>query len=70
MSSSDKATAAVNVLRAIVDAIRDAKTIPSGHLYAMLMSGGCTLSQYQSIEHTLIGSGLVRKSGDLLHWNA
>ena len=37
-----KVKAALDALRAVADAIRDAGEIPAGHLYAALMGHGCT----------------------------
>jgi len=39
---------------------------PAGVIYAALMHGGCTLSQYESMERILVASKVVRKEGDLL----
>ena len=58
--------AAVEVMKAVYDTIKNAGPIPAGTLYSVLMAEGCTLSQYQSIEDTLVASGLVIKEGQFL----
>jgi hypothetical protein len=56
------------------DAIKDASAekeggIPSGHLYAMMMTlPGITLQVYQYLEGVLIESGKVTKKNDFLSW--
>jgi len=37
---------------------------PGGHIYAALMTAGCTLSQYQQIMSGLVRAGLLRQSGE------
>ena len=59
---------ALNVLMAVADAIREAKQIPSGHLYAVLM-GKIDMQGYTAIIRTLCNSGVIRQDGQMLVWN-
>ncbi len=66
----DKETlkAALNTVRAVAEAIREAKQIPSGHLYAVLCPV-LSLEEYEKIINMLINAGLVRRDqSHLLHW--
>ena len=55
--------------RALAEAIRALGSIPSGHLYAALMTIGMTLDTYNRFLSTLIGAGLVRRDpSHLLTW--
>ena len=64
---NEQLKAGFKVIQAVAEAIRAAKKIPSGHLYAALM-GKLTLDQYQSIINTLKGTGLVTESFHELTW--
>lgn len=59
--------AAVNGIKAIAECIREAKEIPSGHLYAMIMSH-CSLESYNYAISTLKKAGLVQEKHHLLRW--
>ncbi len=69
MSNQDKARRALNL---IALAIRDTVTAagdmgaPSGHVYAALMTHGCTLDQYNQIISAMTRTGMIRQSGNLL----
>jgi hypothetical protein len=70
LSNTQLATAvnqAVEVSRAIAETIRDIGEIPSGTLYAIVMSH-LTLSEYESIIEALVTAGLVTNHGYLLQW--
>jgi len=74
MTTKEAIAAYLTVLRTVADAIREAGSIPSGHLYAAMMPAGITLAQYERIIDILTAdtdgaSPIVRKSGDMLHWN-
>lgn len=60
--------AAIKAMHIVCEAIREAKEIPSGHLYAALMPHGCTLTMYEAIIGVVTRSGVVEKKGDLLVW--
>jgi len=60
--------AAVEILKAVADAIRELGEVPSGHLYANLMSK-LSLAQFEQVVGVLKGAGLVRESNaHLLTW--
>ena len=62
------ATAAVGVVMAVADCLRELRTVPSGHLYARLM-GHLSIDDYQSVIATLVRAGLVREHpSHLLEW--
>jgi hypothetical protein len=39
---------------------------PEGLLYAILMTQGCTLEQFEAIIKALCDAGMIRKQGNLL----
>jgi len=53
----------LRIIKLIADTIRDCKQIPSGHLYAMLMTTGMTLEYYQSIIDILEKVNLITIDG-------
>jgi hypothetical protein len=58
-------------LKLICDGVIDSlKTNPSGtpegSLYAIMMSQGCTLEQFNAIISGLCNAGMIRKEGHLL----
>jgi hypothetical protein len=60
--------AAFGILMAVADAIRELGEVPSGHLYANLMSK-LTLEQYEQVIGLLKSTGLVSESNaHLLTW--
>lgn len=68
--TKEQIAAGIRVVGAVAEAIREAKEIPSGHLYSALMStAGINMEQYESIIGTLCRTGLVKKDGmHVLHW--
>ena len=69
MKTDQKAqvTAALEAVRAVADAIRELKRVPSGHLYAIVMPH-LSLESYEKIIGTLKGAGLVREEFHELIW--
>lgn len=64
----DDTQAALDIITAIAEAIRDIGSVPSGHLYATVM-GHMSLQTYESIINMLVRSNLVRRDGNhLLTW--
>ena len=60
--------AAFGILQAVAEAIRQLGEVPSGHLYANLMSK-LSLAQFEQVLGVLKGAGLVRESNaHLLTW--
>ena len=53
--------------RAVADAIRELKTVPSGHLYAQLM-GHMSLDTYNQIIGVLKVAKLIKEENHLLIW--
>jgi hypothetical protein len=62
-----EAQAVIQVIFAVRDAIKELKEVPSGHLYASLMSK-MSLESYMQIIDLLKKSGKVTESGNLLKW--
>ena len=60
--------AAIAVIVAVGDAIRELRQVPSGELYARMMEH-LSLENYQKVIETLKGAGLVREEqSHLLVW--
>jgi hypothetical protein len=55
-------------LQALAEAVRELKQVPSGILYSRVMNY-LDINAYESAIRTLCNAGVIRKSGDLLHWN-
>jgi hypothetical protein len=62
-----QATAAVRIVSALAEAIRDLGQVPSGRLYASVM-GVMNLSEYQQAIGVLIKAGLIENRHHLLIW--
>lgn len=62
-------TKAANAITGVVrDIVKEMGSVPSGHLYAILM-GMLTLDEYQAIVASLVDKGDVTLSGNhLLSW--
>jgi hypothetical protein len=62
--------AALEGLRISLDAVKDSGVagMPAGTLYGALMATGMGLGDYQAMERLMIGTGLVAKRGNILHW--
>lgn len=69
MSNVDSAQvkAAVQVMVAVGEAIKELGSVPSGHLYARLMSH-MTLETYNKIIGVLVKTGAVKEENHLLTW--
>lgn len=52
---------------AVTEAIREAREIPEGTLYATLI-GRVDIAGFEKIVGIVVGSGLVEKRGNLLRW--
>lgn len=57
----------VTAASAIADAIRELREVPSGHLYAQVMSH-MTLPTYDRIIEALVNAELVSNQNHLLKW--
>lgn len=61
--------AALAIILAVSEAIRELGEVPAGELYALMMAKGMTLAQFEAIIGQLEGAKLVRReSSHLLRW--
>ena len=67
MTAKEQARAAVEIVAAVAEAIRELKEVPNGHLYAHLM-GRMTFSQYETVIGILKNAKLIEESGHVLKW--
>ena len=68
-NTKDKLSAALNIVQAIAETIRELSEVPSGELYARLI-GKLALSDYEEVIRILKETGLVTETpGHLLRWN-
>ena len=66
--TKEEINAAVQLLVAMAQTIRQLKTVPSGHLYAHVM-GKVSLEQYENLIGILIDKGMVkRRASHELEW--
>jgi len=65
MSEEEKMKAAVAILKVVASTIKELGSIPSGHLYAQLMSK-MSLNSYQGMIGTLQRLGIITISNDLI----
>lgn len=66
--TSTQATAALKeICDTIVSAVKAAGPMgcPSGNLYAVLMTAGCTMEQYDQMMGALVKAGKLTKQGHL-----
>ena len=61
------AAKAFEISQAIAEAIRDVQEIPSGTLYALVMSY-LSLEAYEATIRALVETGLITNTGHLLRW--
>lgn len=66
--TKERLEAAVRALAAVAEAIRDAGSVPSGALYAALLTYGIDLQTYERIVGILVRAKLVSESGHVLTW--
>ena len=67
--SKSKLSAALNIVQAIAETIRELGEVPSGELYARLI-GKLDLSDYEEVIRILKETELVTETpGHLLRWN-
>jgi hypothetical protein len=67
VTEADK-KAALAIVRAVVETVKECGRAPEGVLYAAVMDKGCSLSSYQAIAQVLIASKLIRREGNELVW--
>jgi len=68
MLTKEQIKSGLDIIRAVADAIKEAKEIPSGHLYAMMMNHIC-LAEYEKIIGILKNAGIITEKMNLLKWN-
>ena len=68
MVTKEQIKSGLYLIRAVADAIKEAKEIPSGHLYAMMMNY-VSLSEYEKIIGILKNAGIITEKMNLLKWN-
>jgi hypothetical protein len=66
--TAEEKKAAIGVLMAVGEAIRDFGSVPSGELYAFLMDK-LTLDQYNNVIRILKNAGLIKEEAHLLTWS-
>lgn len=59
--------AALDVVAALAEVIREVGSIPSGHLYAQVM-GQLSIGQYERIVGLLKRAGVIEERGHVLTW--
>lgn len=67
MTSEQTVHAAVQIAKAVAEAIQELDRVPSGELYARLM-GHMSLATYEKIIGTLKSAGLVEEKHHELIW--
>jgi hypothetical protein len=65
--TKEQLKAGLNIVLAVTEAIREAREIPAGTLYAVLV-GKVDLAGFEKIIAIVTNAGLVEKRGDLLRW--
>ncbi len=67
MNNTQVNQALFQICQAVIESVELAGDLgaPAGHLYAALMTVGCSLDQFESIMSALVKAGKLRRSGDL-----
>ena len=64
---NDQAKAGLSLVMAVAETIQDLGEVPSGHLYAALMSR-MSIDQYTRVIDILKKAELIKESNSLLTW--
>ena len=64
---NDQAKAGLSLVMAVAETIQDLGEVPSGHLYAALMSR-MSIDQYTRVIDILKRAELIKESSNLLTW--
>ena len=67
MIKESKVTTWMGLIKAIADAIKELKEVPSGHLYARLM-GKLSLDQYNTVIEILTDAKWIKVEYHLITW--
>ena len=70
MATSTEIKAALGILDAVAQTIREVGSAPAGTVYAALMAHGCSLAQFEQIIGILCRARIITRSGDMLTWTA
>lgn len=70
MTKAQQIKAALGILDAVAQAVREAGSVPAGTVYAALMAHGCSLSQFDQIIGILCRAQIIARSGDVLTYTA
>ena len=65
--TKEQLQAGLKIVIAVTEAIREAREIPEGTLYAVL-TGKVDFAGFEKIVRIVVGTGLVEKQGNLLRW--
>lgn len=68
MDTKREVRAVVDVIVAVAETVRQVREIPSGHLYAQVMTAGISLATYERVVGVLKGAGLVEERNHVLRW--
>jgi hypothetical protein len=63
----EQVLAGLDIMRGVIETIRDAGQVPSGTVYAALMNT-MDLPAYDKMLDLILGTGLVRRDGHMLTW--
>ena len=67
MSMTNQEKAALAIVLAVGEAIKELGSVPSGHLYAHMM-GRMSLETYNKVIGLLVKTGAVKEENHLLTW--
>lgn len=62
--------AIINLVKLIGDTIEQAGSIPSGHLYAILLEFGCSLQVYDQLIQAFKDTRKIREENNVIYWIA
>ena len=65
MTQEEKMKAAVQIMKAVAESIKEAGSIPSGHLYAQLM-GKMSLGSYEKMIDAMRRMGVIQIEDHLI----
>jgi hypothetical protein len=65
MTQEEKMKAAVQIMKAVAESIKEVGSIPSGHLYAQLM-GKMSLGSYEKMIYAMQRMGIIRVEDHLI----
>ncbi len=66
-ATKEQLKAGLNIVLAVTEAIREAREVPAGTLYAVLV-GKIDIQGFDKIIRIITNAGLIERRGDLLCW--